>query len=76
MKSDAVKLELLEWLVSTKDEGVLASLMLLKKSTATPDWADNLSVDQMQQINEGLEDIKKGRVISREQLWQKYGRKI
>lgn len=76
MKSDAIKLELLEWLAGTNDEGILASLMLLKKSTSTPDWADALSKDQLAQINEGLDDIKNGRIISRKKLWQKYGRKI
>jgi hypothetical protein len=76
MKSDAAKLELLEWLAGTNDEGIIASLMWFKKSTSAPDWADALSDDQLQQINEGLEDIKQGKLISRKKLWQKYGRKI
>lgn len=76
MKTDALKLELIQWLSNIDDEGTLWSLLLLKKASQTGDWADNLTSEQRKKIEAGLEDIRKGRVISRKKLWQKYGRKV
>ena len=75
MKTDAVKLELIEWMARIEDEGVLKALVLFKKSTQESDWADDLSAEQLLKVEEGMEDIKKGRTITSKKLWQKYGRK-
>lgn len=76
MKTDAIKLELIQWLSNIDDEGTLRSILLLKKASQTGDWADDLTAEQRKKIEAGLEDIREGRVISRKKLWQKYGRKV
>lgn len=76
MKSDAIKLELIEWLTKMDDEGVLAAMMLFKKANQTLDWADDLTPEQTLRVEEGLQAIKKGKTISRKKVWQKYGRKV
>jgi len=34
-----------------------------------PDWWDELSETQKAQINEGLEDVKNGRILSSAEFW-------
>jgi hypothetical protein len=75
MKSDATKLELIEWLAKVDDDGILAALMLFKKANQTSDWADNLTREQHLKVEEGREDLKKGRVVKNSKVWEKYGRK-
>lgn len=75
MKSQTTKLELIEWLTRIEDKGLLNSLLLFKKANESLDWADTLNDEQMNQLNEGLEDFRKGRTVTSEKVWAKYGRK-
>ncbi len=75
MKTDAMKLELFEWLAKTKDEGVLAAMLFLKKSSELPDWFDGLTPEQKSRVEQGIEDYKKGRTVKSKDVWKKYGRK-
>ena len=74
MSTNALRLELIEWLTQLNDKSLLTSLMQFKKAEEK-DWADDLSDEQIKSLERGLKDIKKGRVISSEALWAKYGRK-
>jgi hypothetical protein len=75
MKSQAIKLELLEWLATTNDEGVLKALMFFKKSADQPDWFDTLTPEQLSRVEEGIADYKKGRTVKSKDVWAKYGKK-
>ena len=75
MKSESAKLELIEWLTRIEDKNLLNSLLLFKKSNETLDWDDTLSAENRNLLNEGLTDIRKGRTVSSEKVWSKYGRK-
>ena len=75
MKTDALKLELIEWLSRTSDEGLLKAIQHFKNSNAKMDWANQLTDEQRQAIQQGLDDIKNGKTVSREKVWAKYGRK-
>lgn len=72
MKSDAAKLDLIEWLTRMQDTVLLQSLLNYKKANENMDWADTLIPSQHNQVEEGLEDIRKGRTVSSEKLWSKY----
>lgn len=74
MSSDAMKLELIQWLSQLEDKGLLTSLFQIKKINESADWYDELTEDQRAAIAEGEADLKAGRVISSEDLWKKYGR--
>lgn len=74
MSSDAVKLELIQWLSRLEDKGLLAALLQFKKTSESRDWYEALSPQQREAIAQGEGDIKAGRVIAAEQLWAKYGR--
>lgn len=75
MKTDAIKLELFEWLAKTKDEGMLAAMLQLKKSAELPDWFDSFTTEQKAIVEQGIEDYKKGRTTKSKDVWKKYGRK-
>ena len=74
MKVDALKLELIQWLSALKDKEVLQSLFFYKNIQQKTDWWDELSEEQLAEINKGIEDIKQGRTISSKEIWKKYGR--
>jgi hypothetical protein len=74
MSTDAMKLELIQWLSQLDDKGLLNSLFQLKKTNETADWYDELTDEQRAAIAEGDADLKAGRVTSSEDLWKKYGR--
>ncbi|CAN5273842.1 hypothetical protein BH09BAC5_BH09BAC5_11880 [soil metagenome] len=75
MKSDSQKLELIEWLTKLNDKAILSSLLFFKKSNESLDWADNLSIEQRNRVEEGLQDIKTGKTVSNGKVMAKYGRK-
>lgn len=42
---------------------------IMEEKEKSKDWWDELSESQKVQINEGLEDVKKGRVMSSAEFW-------
>ena len=75
MKSEYIKLELIEWLAKMEDKGLLQSLFFLKKANESSDRADDLTAEQKSKVEQGLQDIKAYRTVSREKVRAKYGRK-
>jgi predicted transcriptional regulator len=67
MNFEAKKLDLINWLTSLKDDAVISQLYAIKNDSDT-DWYEQLSSEQKNQIQEGLEDLKKGRTISHEEV--------
>lgn len=76
MKSDAIKLELIQWLTSLEDSQMLQSLFHFKNIQNKTDWWDQLSDNQIKEIKKGINDIKKGKTVPGSIVWQKYGRKL
>jgi predicted transcriptional regulator len=74
MSSEAMKLELIQWLSKLDDKGLLSSLLRFKKANEAADWYDELTAEQRAAIAEGEADIKAGRVRSSKEVWKKYGR--
>lgn len=76
MKSEQLKLELIQWLASIEDMQILQSLIRYKNIQENTDWWDTLSDDQLKEIKKGIDDVKKGKTISSKSVWQKYGKTI
>lgn len=74
MSTDAMKLELIEWLTKLNDPGVIASLLNWKKASEAEDWYTTLSTEQKASIDRGLADAAAGRTIPSEEVWKRYGR--
>lgn len=65
------KLDLIAWIEQLSDVNMLTVLDGLRSSKSNNDWWDNLTENQKQHINEGLNDVENGRVVSSEIFWDK-----
>ncbi|MEO8734580.1 MAG: hypothetical protein ABI373_09640 [Flavobacteriales bacterium] len=74
MSTEAMKLELIEWLAQLKDPGIVASLFNLKKVNEAEDWYVELTPAQKAAIERGLADADAGRTVTSEEMWKRYGR--
>ena len=73
MGTEAMKLELIEWLAQLKDPGMVTSLFNLKKANEAKDWYVELNPEQKASIDRGLADAAAGRVVPSEEMWKRYG---
>ena len=74
MSSEAVKLELIEWLTKLDDDDTLQYLKVVKdlKDNNT-DWWNDLPDEHKQGIQRGLSDIDNGKVVPHDEVVKKYG---
>lgn len=63
--------KLISWIEQLSDPNVLDFLNGIMQSNTEKDWFDELSLTQQSYLNEGLEDMKNGKVVSSEQFWNK-----
>ncbi|MGE0018279.1 MAG: hypothetical protein AB7S72_01325 [Draconibacterium sp.] len=74
MGHDAIKLEIIEWLAKLEDSDTIEYLKIVKDlKGGEGDWWDELTEDQKQSIERGLNDIEAGRLISHDAVKAKYG---
>jgi len=74
MEHNAVKLELIEWLASLEDDDTIEYLKVAKDSRISENnWWNELSREQREGIERGLNDIDEGRVVSYDEVKTKYG---
>ena len=72
MEQEAIKLELIE--PKLDDNETIEYLKIVKDSKSNDnDWWDDLSDLQKKEIERGLNDIKKGRTISHDEVKSRYG---
>jgi hypothetical protein len=74
MSTLATRNELIEWIKSLDDPGLLGTLLGIKKAMQQKDWADDLSAEERRSVERGLEDLRKGRRISSADFWAGHGR--
>lgn len=74
MGVEALKLELLDWLLHIENSDTLQYLKIIKEQEVSQsDWWDDLSIEQKSGIERGLKDVDEGRVIAHEEVIKKYG---
>lgn len=56
------KLEIIRWVTSLKDDSAIEQLNVLRKNPKKLDWWNEISDEEKNAIDKGLEDIKAGRV--------------
>jgi tagatose-1,6-bisphosphate aldolase len=64
------KLDLIAWINKLTDENIINFLEGLKKSKSKEDWWNELSENQKQMIQNGINDFENGNVISSNQFWK------
>ena len=73
MKTENLKLEIIEWVAKLGNKNTLASLINLKKA-AEEDWFEQLTEKQKKNLKEGISDHKEGRTLTSKEFWANYGR--
>ncbi|MEQ9285297.1 MAG: hypothetical protein RIG77_00225 [Cyclobacteriaceae bacterium] len=71
MDIQAEKLQLIEWIAGLHDTSILKEFITLKRSKEV-DWWDEITEEERLEIQEGLTQADKGKVISHEQAMAKY----
>jgi hypothetical protein len=64
------KLDLIAWINRLSDENIIEFLDGLKRSKSKDDWWDGLSENQQKLLQNGIDDIENGNVISSTQFWE------
>ena len=75
MRTDGLKIELIEWLARLEDRKIIESLVGFKNATAEKDWYDSLTAENKKAIKKGLEDHKNGNTLTEKEFWKKHDRK-
>ncbi len=73
MGNKKIKTELIEWLKKLDDETLSYLKVIKDNQSETSDWWDSLSEKHKKGIEQGLKDIKEGRVVPHEEVMRKYG---
>ena len=76
MTTKSIKLELIHWLSKLNDKAILESLLSVKNSVSSGDWYEELTSSEKKSIDRGIEDHKKGNVLTSKQFWSRYAKKI
>ena len=74
MGLQARKLDIIEWLLHLQDANVLKQIEILRKSEA--DWWDEISERERKAIDEGLDEIVKGKVVTHTEVMRKVKRRF
>ena len=64
------KLDLIAWINQLSDKNTIEFLDNLVRATSKDDWWDELSDNEQIKLQNGMNDIKKGNVISSAQFWK------
>lgn len=64
------KLDLIDWINQLSDKNTIEFLDNQKSATSKDDWWDELSDNEQKKLQNGMNDIKKGNVISSAQFWK------
>ena len=64
------KLDLIDWINQLSDKNTIEFLDNQKSATSKDDWWDELSDNVQKKLQNGMNDIKKGNVISSAQFWK------
>ena len=71
MDIQAEKIRLIEWLAGLNDTKTLNEFISLKKKKEV-DWWDEISVDEKEEIEEGLKQADNDELIPHEEVMSKY----
>ena len=74
MALEALKLGLIEWITNLEDEEMIGYLEMMKDANVLQDESGNdLTDEQKEGIERGLNDVDEGRVIPHDIVKRKYG---
>lgn len=62
--------------IDNADEETVKEILSLLNKRQSDDWWDDLSKGEKEAIEEGLKDVKAGRLTPHEEVWSKYSKRI
>lgn len=65
------KLDLIAWIQELSDVNLITLLDGLRESQNEEDWWDLMTPDQKRLIEQGMEDVKNGKIMSSESFWKR-----
>jgi len=71
MDIEATKLELMQLLLQTQKESLLAKIKQIFEEDTT-DWWNELSEEEIQSIKKGIEDADNGKLIEHEEVMKQF----
>ena len=71
MNIEATKLELMQLLLNTNKESTLRKIKRIYQEES-PDWWEETSVEEQQEIEEGLKQAQAGGVVSHESVMKRF----
>lgn len=74
MNLDARKINLINWISSIQDPGIIDAMEKIQKERT--DWWDTLSKKDKHALEEGLEQLDKGEFLTRSQVQEKVKKKF
>lgn len=72
MNIEKEKLDIIRWVTTLNDETSIERLKMLKDNPSKTDWWDDISELEKNAIEEGLADIKAGKLKSHEEARRLY----
>ena len=71
-KFNSAREELIRWIGSIKDVGLLNLLNSIRMSATEPDedWWDSLTEEERQNIESGIKDLNEGKTMSSSDFWK------
>ncbi len=75
MDIQAEKYKLIEWITSLKDISLINRLKTVREE-ASKDWWNELSQEEREGIEQGLQDVKEGRIHSHEEVMAEFKKRV
>lgn len=72
MNIQTEKLELLKMILETDNPRILESIRRIFVENATPDFWENLSIEQKNEISTGIKEIENGDIVDYDELMIKH----
>ncbi len=68
--------EIIDWISKTENEELLETLLLIKKTSVSDDWFDELSENEKKSVSRGITDQRAGKTLESEEFWATVDRNI
>ena len=65
-----VREEIVEWISKPENKELLETLKLMKESSISDDWFDDLTEAELQSIERGRKDHQKNDTLSSKEFWK------
>jgi predicted transcriptional regulator len=67
------KLEVIQWITTLEDETLIEKLkLLMENASKKSDWWEQISETEKNAIDEGLEEVKAGKIVPQEEVKKIY----